>query len=46
MNFNLLESENRVQTPFIKVVIGNYTFGVYGKTQKLKVFNIQTTFRS
>ena len=42
MNFNLLESENRVQTPFIKVVIGNYTFGVYGKTQKnMRVEGIQ-----
>ena len=28
---NLLGSTSRVETPFIKVTIGNYTFGVYDK---------------
>ena len=30
-NINLLSSTSRVETPFIKVKIGDYTFGVYGK---------------
>lgn len=30
-NLNLLSTTNRVEAPFIKVQIGNYTFGVYDK---------------
>ena len=30
-NLNLLSSTSRVEVPFIKVTIGNYTFGVYNK---------------
>ena len=32
-NLSLLGSLNRIETPFIKVVIGNYTFGVYQKSE-------------
>ena len=36
-NISLLGNLNRIETPFIKVTIGNYTFGVYQRTQsKLK----------
>lgn len=33
MAINLLSSTSRVSTPFIKVTIGDYTFGVYDKVQ-------------
>ena len=31
-NLSLLGSTSRVETPYIKVIIGDYTFGVYQKT--------------
>lgn len=33
-NINLLSNTSRVETPFIKVVIGDYTFGVFEKVSK------------
>lgn len=30
-SINLLSSQNRIEAPFIKVIIGNYEFGVYNK---------------
>lgn len=35
-NLSLLSSTSRVETPFIKVTIGNYTFGVYNKVSTLE----------
>lgn len=32
---NLLSTQNRVEVPFIKVTIGDYTFGVYSKSTKV-----------
>ena len=32
-NLSLLGNLNRIETPFIKVTIGNYTFGIYQKTK-------------
>lgn len=44
---SLLENPIRVATPFVKVTIGDYTFGVYSETKKLTktndgVYKIQT----
>ena len=35
-NLSLLSTSARVETPFIKVTIGNYTFGAYQKTTTLE----------
>lgn len=32
INYNLLDNEVRIQTPFVKVVIGDYTFGIFQKS--------------
>lgn len=32
-NLSLLSSQSRVEVPFVKVTIGNYTFGVYAKSK-------------
>ena len=31
MNINLLSNPTRVSTPFVKVTIGDYTFGVFNQ---------------
>ena len=36
---NLLGSTSRVETPFIKVKIGDYTFGVYEKSKQKLIDN-------
>lgn len=36
MNINLLSNPTRVETPFIKVVIGDYTFGIFSQTSGIK----------
>ena len=44
-SINLLGSLSRVEIPFIKVVIGNYVFGVYDKeTVKLSDINLKESF--
>lgn len=35
-SINLLSNSTRVETPFIKVTIGDYTFGAYDRTSKLE----------
>lgn len=35
-NINLLSNSTRVETPFIKVTIGDYTFGAYNRTSRLE----------
>ena len=45
-NLNLLSSTSRVETPFIKVTIGKYTFGVYDKKNVELESNAQGAFRS
>ena len=36
MDINLLANPTRVSTPFIKVTIGDYVFGVYSETKSIK----------
>lgn len=36
MNINLLSNPTRVETPFIKVTIGDYTFGIFSQTNGVK----------
>lgn len=43
-NLNLLGTTTRVETPFIKVTIGDYTFGVYDKKQG-KNLNIEGIYQ-
>ena len=38
-NLSLLGTNSRIETPFIKVTIGNYTFGVFDKKYKSKLTN-------
>lgn len=38
-NLNLLHTLNRIEVPYIKVVIGDYTFGVYQKTDAKLDYN-------
>ena len=36
-NISLLSTTTRVESPYIQVDIGDYTFGVYNKSSKTKV---------
>lgn len=36
MNINLLANPTRIETPFIKVTIGDYTFGVFSETSGIQ----------
>ena len=36
---SLLSSQARIQAPWIKVTIGEFTFGVFDKVTKLKIKN-------
>lgn len=35
-NLSLLSTQSRVSVPFVKVTIGQYTFGVFNQTKKIK----------
>lgn len=42
-NLNLLSSTSRIEVPYIKVTIGDYTFGVYNK-KTTRIFDVQGTY--
>ena len=35
-SIDLLSNSTRVETPFVKVTIGDYTFGAYNRTSKIE----------
>ena len=43
-NINLLSTTSYVSTPFIKVTIGNYTFGVYDSENISSGFDINGVY--